>query len=44
MVKPMPKAEWLADTTWYHVVSANQSALRADFILAVPGLTIVSSL
>ena len=31
MVKSVRKADWLVDTTWYHVVSTNQSALRSDF-------------
>ena len=33
MVTFMCKVDWLVDTTWYHVVSTNQSALRMAFTL-----------
>ena len=37
MVNSMCKADWLVDTTWYHVVSAIQSALCIDFTMVVGG-------
>ena len=37
VLKSMRKANWLVDTTWYHVVSTNQSALPIDFIIVVRG-------
>ena len=39
MVKPRRKADWLIDTTWCHVVSTNQSALRIGFTVATKGIT-----
>ena len=39
MVNLMRNADWLVDTTWYHVASTNQSALLIHFIKATRGKT-----